>query len=291
MFTPLIAQIDLQGHRGARGLAPENTIPAFLIALDFGVTTVELDVVITKDKKVLVSHDHYFSSVFCLDSDGNDFKKADEEKYNIYQMNYNAIKDFDCGSKLHKDYPEQNNERLVKPLLSDVIKAIENHVKGQTKYLVKYNVEIKSSESGDNINHPEIPEFSKLVYDVLNTYLDMNRVNIQSFDFRVLQYWHENYPAMRLAMLIGNNKGIDSNLELLGFTPEIYSSYFQSINESKVTRLHDMGMQVIPWTVNKKGDMQKLVSMNVDGIITDYPNRARELGYTVEIPYGREDDK
>src|SRR6478609_4608927 len=97
-----IPRFDIQGHRGARGLSPENTIPSFLMALDSGVTTLEMDVVITKDKLVVVSHEPWMAAEICLDKQMNDIPKKDELKYNIYKMTYEEVKQFDCGLKVHE---------------------------------------------------------------------------------------------------------------------------------------------------------------------------------------------
>ena len=102
-----IPKFDIQGHRGARGLEPENTIPAFILALDSGVTTLELDVVITKDKQVVVSHEPWISSSICLDTAGNAIPEKDEKKLNIYQMTYDQVAKYDCGSKGNDKFPQQ----------------------------------------------------------------------------------------------------------------------------------------------------------------------------------------
>ncbi|MFM8834550.1 MAG: glycerophosphodiester phosphodiesterase family protein, partial [Cytophagales bacterium] len=142
MVSQLIAaqtylpKFDVQGHRGARGLKPENTIPAFLTALDYGVTTLELDVVITKDKKVLVSHEPWMFSGICLTPDGNTILGKDEKRYNIYELTYEEVKKFDCGSIGNGHFPEQEKIKISKPLLSDVIVAAETHIKSYTRYEV-----------------------------------------------------------------------------------------------------------------------------------------------------------
>ena len=115
--------------------------------------------------------------------------------------------------------------------------------------------------------------------------LQWNRIIIQSFDFRILQYWHEKYPSVTLAVLIENNKSVEANIENLGFTPEIYSSYYLTLTESRINKIHDLGMRAIPWTINDTVTMRKYVEMGVDGIITDYPDSARTLGYTIPVPY------
>jgi glycerophosphoryl diester phosphodiesterase len=280
-----IPKFDLQGHRGARGLKPENTVPAFLAALDHGVTTLELDVVITKDKKVLVSHEPYMSPAICTDTAGAEFK--DEKRFNIYQLTYQEITLFDCGSKGNERFPEQQKQAVAKPLLADVIVAVENYIKNYSQYEVDYNIEIKSEPSGDGKTHPPVDEFSELVFQTIDQYLPWNRIVIQSFDFRVLQYWHEKHPTVRLAALVENTKSIEANLANLGFTPSIYSPYYKLLSKDKVDFLHTLyanggdkktKLRVIPWTVNETNDMEELKSWGVDGLITDYPNRASEIG-------------
>ncbi|RAV99728.1 glycerophosphodiester phosphodiesterase family protein [Pseudochryseolinea flava] len=278
-----IPKFDVQGHRGARGLKPENTIPAFLLALDSGVTTLEMDVVITKDKRVVLSHEPWMSSNICLDINGKAFGEKEEKRYNIYQMTYDNVRQFDCGSKVHEKFPQQEKIVVSKPLLEDVIVAVENHIKNYSTYEVDYNIEIKSSPDGDSKFHPTVQEYSDIVYTLLDEYLPMERVVIQSFDFRVLRYWHEKYPEVRLAALVENIKSIDANLADLGFNPSIYSPYYKLLNKDKVTHLHRKKIRVIPWTVNETADMLALKGMGVDGFITDYPDRARKYKMTLNI--------
>lgn len=279
---PLMSQnLDIQGHRGARGVLPENTIPAFIFALDQGVTTLELDVVITKDKQVLVSHEPWMSAEICLDANGEELQG--DKELNIYEMTYDQVQSYNCGSKVHKRFPSQEKVEVSKPLLSDVIKASERHIKSYTQFEVDYNIEIKSSTKGDGKYHPSVQEFSDLVYDLIDQYLPMERVVIQSFDFRVLKYWHKKYPDVRLAALVENIKSIDTNLANLGFRPTIYSPAHELLSKKKIENLHSRGIKVIPWTVNDTTTMQKLVEWKVDGLITDYPNRAKAIGLTTEF--------
>ena len=278
-----IPKFDVQGHRGARGLRPENTIPAFLLAIDSGVTTVELDVVITKDKQVVVSHEPWMSAAICLDASGSPLQAKEEKKFNIYQMTYDEVKQFDCGSLENKDFPAQKKMQMPKPLLSEVIGAVENHIKSYASYEVDYNIEIKSSPDGDKKFHPPVEEFSDLVYDLVDQYLPLERIVVQSFDFRVLKYWHKKYPSIRLALLVENTKSIDSNLTKLGFKPSVYSPYFKLMSKEKVNYLHKQKIRVIPWTVNEVSEMLSLKGMGVDGFITDYPDRAKKYKMTLNI--------
>lgn len=288
-----LPKFDVQGHRGARGLKPENTVPAFLTALDYGVTTLELDVVITKDKQVVVSHEPWMNFAVCTAPDGQSIKEKDEKKFNIYELTYEQVKQFDCGSIGNPRFPEQEKIKIFKPLLSDVIVAAENHIKSFTKYEVDYNIEIKSEKELDGTFQPSPEEFSDLVYSLIDQYLPLSRVVIQSFDFRVLKYWHTKYPDVRLAALVENEKGAEENLKDLGFTPSIYSPYFKLLTKGIVKDLRAkvvtsnekklQKMRVIPWTVNEESDMLAIKGMGVDGFITDYPNRAAKYKLTLSI--------
>ncbi len=269
--------LDIQGHRGARGLLPENTIPAFIRAIDEGVQTLELDVVITKDKKVLVSHEPYMSSSICSKPDGSGISSEESNALNIYQMTYEQIKSYDCGSKGNPRFPKQEKMAVSKPLLINLISQVEAYLKKNGLSKVAYNIELKSSPKGDNVYHPGVEEFSTIVYDLLAASLPMDRFNIQSFDFRILKYWHTTYPKVRLAALIENGKGVEANLRDLGFTPNIYSPYHILLNKEMISFCQQKNMKVIPWTVNERSAMERLVEMGVDGIITDFPDRAKDL--------------
>ncbi len=278
-----IPKFDVQGHRGARGLKPENTIPAFLVALDNGVTTVEMDLAVTKDGQLVVSHEPWMASEICLDMNGKEIEEKNEKKFNIYQMTYAEVQQFDCGSKRNPKFPQQEKMAVSKPLLQDVIVAIEDHIKSFSRYEVDYNIEIKSSPEGDNKFHPDPEKFSDMVYELLDQYLPMQRIVIQSFDFRILKYWHKKYPQVRLAALVENTRSIDSNLKSLGFNPSVYSPYYKLLNKQKVTYLHNKRIRVIPWTVNEDSDMLSIKAMGADGFITDYPDRPRKYKMTLEL--------
>ena len=273
------SKLDIQGHRGARGVFPENSIPAFLYALDQGVTTLEMDVVITKEGQVLVSHEPYLSSGICFDSLGKEILPKEESKFNIYRMSYDDVAKCDCGSKGNVRFKDQIKMNTTKPLLEDVITAVEEHIKSETLFEVDYNIELKTEKNGDGVYHPNPDEFSKLVYQLIDQFLPWDRIIIQSFDFRILKYWHEQYSDVKLAALVENSKSFQANIQDLGFTPNIYSPDHKLLSAKKIAEMQGLGMKVIPWTVNEKSDMQLLVKWKVDGLITDYPNRAVELGY------------
>lgn len=269
--------LDIQGHRGARGLLPENSIPAFLRALEEGVTTLELDVVITKDKQVVISHEPYMSGSICSKPDGSPVEANESQQLNIYQMTYEQVKAFDCGSRGNKRFTEQQKMATVKPLLIDMIDAVEDYLAKNNLPKVSYNIELKSSPSRDGIYHPQVNEFSDIVQRTIASKLSRERYTIQCFDFRVLQYFHKTYPEVSLVALVENRKGVKANMDDLGFIPQVYSPNFRLISKKDIAYCHEQGMKVVPWTVNTLKDMKQLVEKGVDGIITDYPDRAKEL--------------
>ncbi|MDH5609741.1 MAG: glycerophosphodiester phosphodiesterase family protein [Cyclobacteriaceae bacterium] len=275
IFDQLVKRnVDLQGHRGARGLMPENSIPGFLHALDLGVTTLEMDVGITHDKKVIVSHDPFFSPEICLDPEGKTIAEERAYMYNLYLMDYDSIIHYDCGLKIHPRFPDQKKIAAIKPLLSDVFRAVEGRISECELRPVNYNIEIKSLADADYIYHPTPAVFSDMVYREIEGKIDWGRITIQSFDFRILQYFHEKYPEVRLALLIENDIPWQDNLDSLGFIPPIYSPDFSLLTKEIVEALHFQDMKVIPWTVNNPAEMKRMMEWGVDGLITDYPDRA-----------------
>lgn len=281
LITVLIANsaysqvLDIQGHRGARGLVPENTIPAFMRALEEGVTTLELDVVITKDRQVVVSHEPFMSPDICSKPNGQPV--SEKEEFNIYQMTYEEVSKFDCGLRGNERFPEQEKMAATKPKLVDMFRAVEKHIAENNLAKVSYNIEIKSSPKGDDVSHPEYKEFADIVQAVLDQELSKDRYTLQCFDFRVLTYYHEKYPEVKLVALVENIKGVKGNLKELGFTPQVYSPYHALLTKKDIEFCHEQGMKVVPWTVNDRDRMEKLVNWGVDGIITDYPDRAKGL--------------
>ena len=268
-------EIDVQGHRGARGLLPENSIPAFLLATELGVKTLELDLVVSKDSQLVVSHEPYFSSVFCYDVNGDTIPS--DSVINMYRLTYEEIRQFDCGTKSNPRFPQKQSMKAFKPRLVDVFDAVESRVVETGRTPVRYNIELKTTLATDSTFHPSPGDFSDLVFDLVSEKNLWDKVNIQSFDFRTLQYFRKKYPAVKLALLIENELSWEKNIDSLGFIPEIYSCYYPLLSQQNVKAMQDKGMEVIPWTVNDVEEMQQLIKYGVDGIITDYPDRAMKL--------------
>src|SRR5688572_26053871 len=195
---------DVQGHRGCRGLMPENTIPAMLHALDLGVTTLEMDVVISKDKKVVLSHDVYFHENITTTPEGNILTKPEAAKRLLYEMDYDSIQKYDVGMKVHPDFMRQKKIAVHKPLLTALVDETEAYAKNK-KQLIGYNIEIKSKPENDIKKHPLVEEFVDLVMNVINSKNIHDRTVIQSFDMRPLQLMNKKYPAIATSLLIENN--------------------------------------------------------------------------------------
>ncbi len=264
---------DLQGHRGCRGLMPENTIPAMLKAIDLGVNTLEMDVCITKDSQVIVSHEPFFNHEITTKPDGIFVTEAEEKSLNLYRMDYAEIIRYDVGLKPHPRFTQQQKVAAVKPRLVDLIDAVDAYCTSKKKKAVRFNIEIKSLPIGDNSYHPLPAPFVELLMKVLKEKNIENRVVLQSFDMRPLQYLHQQYPTITTALLVeeGDTKAYALQLQELGFIPSIYSPHYDLVTPLLVKQCKDMNVRLIPWTVNDGLKFLKLKGMGVNGIITDYP--------------------
>ncbi|WP_299556136.1 glycerophosphodiester phosphodiesterase family protein [Seonamhaeicola sp.] len=260
--------IDIQGHRGCRGLMPENTVEAFEKAIDLGVHTLELDVAVSKDNIIVVSHEPFISRTYCLDAEGNEISEALDKKYNLYQMTLDSIKQFDCGTKFHPRFPEQQKMKTYKPTLDEVIKISKKKHSD-----IKFNIELKARPEYDNIYTPTPKEFVKLVLDVVNRNNAFNETNLQSFDLRVLEEIKKQSPEMTVALLVDEDESIQGKMDRMSYIPEIISPYFELLDAETVKNLQAENFKVIPWTINEIEDLRKMIDFNVDGIITDYPDR------------------
>jgi glycerophosphoryl diester phosphodiesterase len=271
-------EFNKQGHRGSRGLMPENTIPAMYKAIDFNVTTLEVDVVISKDKKVVVSHEAYFHQDITTTPQGNYLTKNEAGRHLIYTMNYDSIKKYDVGLKPHPNFPDQEKIAVYKPLLEDLVDAAEIYAV-QKGIKISYNIEIKYDLEGEGKKHPPVEEFVTLVMGVVKQKKISDRTNIQSFHPLPLQIIHKKYPSIIIAFLIESNgqKTVSGQLKQLGFTPKILSPHFSLVTPGLIKEYHEKNMKIIPWTVNTIEEIKRLKNMGVDGIITDYPNLFLQL--------------
>lgn len=267
-----------EGHRGTRGLMPENIIASMYKAIDHDVNTVEVDVVISKDKKVVISHDVYFHPDITTTPDGKYLDAKEAQKHLLYQMNYDSIKKYDVGLKPHKDFPQQQKMPAYKPLMSELIDSTDWYAKSVGKP-VMYNIELKTNAAYDGSKQPPVEETVDLVMQVVKEKKIEDRCYLQSFDFRPLQILHKKYPNIVTAVLISDKdkRTFEQQLNELGYTPQMYSPHYSLVTPELVVECHKRNIKLIPWTVNTLEEMKKMKQLGVDGIITDYPNYFSEL--------------
>jgi glycerophosphoryl diester phosphodiesterase len=269
-----INTIDYQAHRGGRGLMPENTIAAMLAVMDNKkVTTLEMDLAITKDKQVVVSHDPILNPLITTKPDGSFIKATELNENIIYQMDYATLVKYDVGLKPHPGFMSQKKLAASIPTLANLIDSVETKSK-ITGRKMNYNIEIKSVEGKDITEHPAPDEFVELVVSTLQKKNILDRTSLQSFDLRPLRVLHEKYPSIKTAYLVFGTDcaNAEKQIALLGFQPTIYSPEYKYVNQAMIDYCHQKNIQVIPWTVNTKEEINALIELKVDGIISDYPN-------------------
>ncbi|MEM8557212.1 MAG: glycerophosphodiester phosphodiesterase family protein [Bacteroidota bacterium] len=270
---------DLQGHRGARGLRPENTLPAFDLALDLGVTTLELDTVISEDHEVVVSHEPWMNAEIASHPDGRPVTQDEAQALNLFRMPYAEIARYDVGQRGHPRFPEQQAMAAVKPRLRDLIAHAEAKAARDGRPAPFYNIETKCTAATDDLFHPDPATFVRLLWGVLEDAGPdvVARTTLQSFDVRTLQLAKQQGPPLRLALLVEHetDHSVTSHLARLGFVPHIYSPDYRLVDADLMAAARSVGMDVIPWTVNDPAEGTRLRALGVAGVITDLPDRVR----------------
>ncbi len=265
-IDPVFANsIDVQGHRGARAVLPENSLPAFQYALEIGVDTLEFDMGVTSDGVVVVIHDQQINPVICQRKDGSNVKKG----LLVHQLTLEQIKEFDCGSKQN---PRFDQQRLAPgteiPTLAEVFDLVQSSTL-ENANTVLFNIETKSDPETPDAQ-PAPKEFVEAVIKVVREYGFENRVTLQSFDHRTLIAANELAPELRLAALFKEQP--KNWIEAADAAQaDIVSPHLKLINAKEVKDMQDAGLAVVPWTANSKRQWDRLIKIGVDGIITDDP--------------------
>ena len=281
--------VDVQAHRGGMGLRPANTLEAMKHAIDLGVNTLEMDIVVTKDNKVILCHDKYFTWQETTRPDGTFITKEEPKTY-LWHLTYDEIKKYDVGQRQHPNYPEQVTMPAVRPLLSDVLTFTENYAEEKGLAPLKYNIEIKADPDYDGgiegESWPVYNEFVDICVPVLQSFNLGDRLIVQSFDERALSYMHIKYPELILSYLAGGGEvewlendemDFDRVIGKIGFYPEWFSPANIFVSKTTVDEAHRRGMKVVTWTPDDKEEMQRLIDCGVDAIITNYPDRLLEV--------------
>ena len=268
---------EIQAHRGARSFFPENTLQAFCHAAVLGVRVIELDLVVSKDHELVVSHDPWLSAPLCSDPQGRQLSKEDRWRYIMYDMKYADIASFDCGLP-HPSFPSQVRIPVCKPLLATVFREVDTFMASSgMKERMIYNLEIKSWPEKDVVLHPSPDKYAALVVQLVQAEGLSSRVRIQSFDSRVIrEAWRLN-SRLCYGLLIDEKKNIPSSLQSLGFVPRYVNPHFSLVDREMTDGFHNQNILVIPWTVNDAEEMLAMKHLGADGIITDYPDQAIAL--------------
>ena len=267
--------VDVQAHRGGAGLMRENTIEAMKHCLDMGVNTLEMDFVLSGDGKVVVSHESYFHHRYTTRPDGSLVQKADPKEY-LYKMTYDQIAKYDVGVRANDTYPDKACVPAVKPLAEDLITFVENYTKENGLSPVRYNIEIKSSQAdGQSINWANYDKLADAIMRLLVKFHLDDRLVVQCFDARTLNYIQPKYPEINFSYLISNKTDLDFDgyMALLKFTPKWLSPHHSLVNEELIAKCREKGMKIVPWTVDKPEDIKRMIDLKVDAIISNYPDR------------------
>jgi glycerophosphoryl diester phosphodiesterase len=259
--------VHFYGHRGCRGLMPENSIQSFQRAIELGVDGIELDVVVNKERQLVISHEPYFKASFCLDSTGKEIKN--EKRWNIYEMTQEQINLFDCGSKIHSNFTEQAKFRSSKPLLQELFSNVDL---SNTTILF----EVKSSPGEYGKSQPYPSEFVKIITDEIAGFYYKYNIIFMSFDSKILEEIHAKLPEYRCVYLtylpyVKAEKFVNQ----LSFKPYALGMFHRTIHRKDSKYLHLNGIKLFAWTVNKKRSQNRLMRLEIDGIITDYPDRIK----------------
>lgn len=255
-------KIKIHGHRGARGMLPENTLAALKYAIENKIDVLELDLQMTKDKEIIIYHDKNINTDIC-----NGISKP------IKMLSLKEIKEYDCGSKKNVNFPNQqpiSGEKI--PTFIELIHLIQSEYKYKT---IEMNIEIKTEKSLDADD--EVYEFSNNLIGILHKYNITNNVIIQSFDVRALKNVKEIDPSIKTSYLIEELSSLDNLIQIskqLGV--KIISPEYKLMNKNIVTQLHENGFEVLPWTINDINILKQNIEYGVDGIITDYPKQLKD---------------
>lgn len=248
-------KILVHGHRGARAARPENTIPAFEYAIEQGVDVLELDMAVTKDDVLVVSHDLNMNRTICSGPEGETA---------IRKLTLAEVHQWDCGALQAKGFPKQQTAPGARmPTLDEVFALASRGGFG-------FNIETKIDRKNPDLT-PEPAAYAKLVVDAVRRHGLEKRVIVQSFDFRTLAEIRKLAPEIRLsALYAGLPKDLVKIAQEAGGV-EIVSPHWRLVSGGKVKKAHAAGLQVVPWTANTEGAWKKLAKAKVDAIITDDP--------------------
>ena len=232
-----------------------------------------MDAVVSKDHKIIISHEPFMSHEIATQPNGRPILKENEMNHNVYQLTSEELKKYDTGTKFFEKFPDQQKLATYKPTLEEVVSAVNEKLKELGRASINYNIEIKRRTEWDYVHHPPYQEFADLMIQTVKD-LGIEPVStIQCFDIETLKYINRRYPEIRLVFLVANAHTPAINISELGFVPTVYSPYYKLVDSLLVSYCDKLGMQLIPWTVNEQEDIVRMIDFGVTGIISDYPDR------------------
>jgi glycerophosphoryl diester phosphodiesterase len=287
---------DLQGHRGARGLAPENTLAAFSTALAIGVTTLELDLGLTRDGVVVIAHDQRLNPNLTRDAQGQ-WLPDEGKRPAIHALTLAELQGFDVGRlKPGTRYAQTfSDQQAVDGQRIPTLDALFDLVMARGNSRVRFNIETKLTPDTPELA-PDPAAFVTAVLAVVDRHQMRSRVTLESFDWRTLQAMHKLAPEVPTVAL-STQQGAPNNIadprwtaglrlqDHGGSVPRmvkalgaaIWSPHHVDLNANVLAQARALGLQVIPWTVNEPTHIERVLALGVDGIISDYPDRVRSL--------------
>jgi glycerophosphoryl diester phosphodiesterase len=276
---------EIHGHRGCRGLLPENTLPAFLHALELGVDVLELDVVISADEQVVISHEPWLAARLGRGPTGERLDPQHEQAYNLYHLPYATIRQCVVGEWPHPNFPTQQPCTTYRPLLREMLHTVETACQRLVRLPVRYSIELKSTPAGDGVFHPVPTRFVELVLAEVQAAAVQARTTLLSFDARILQAARQQAPAQALCLLNETPASVAELFDQLGFVPDVFGPDYQLLSPALIQELSATYPQVrvVPWTVNELPDLQQALTWGVSGITTDYPDRLLGLLHEREM--------
>ena len=265
--------IDLQAHRGGAGLMPENTITSMKNALDLGMNTLEMDLQVSADGKVVVSHDNYFHPRCAIRPDGTPVLEGEPREY-MHTMPYDSIARYEVGLKPTEKWPEKALVSEHVPLASELLDFTEAYAREKGRPLPGYNIEIKSrTGEGEGTLWPEYREFCDICIPLLLSKQLGDRLIVQTFDPRSMEYIRAKWPEVTLSYLTEKDPDIEAILATISFQPEWWSPNYAAVTKENVAYCHEKGIKVVPWTVDAPEDIRRMAECGVDAIISNYPDR------------------
>lgn len=266
----MLISTQIHGHRGCGGAFPPNTIPAFLQATALGCHWLEMDVVITGDGQVLVSHEPWMDHSACRGPEGQPITREAGRALNIFQMPLHEVQQY-------RTVEPGSGKTSRKPTLAEVWQAVDELAKKNGKAAPQFNIEVKSEPRLYGTYQPLPAAYAGLVVKEIEQLGITHHCLIQSFDPKILQEVHGMAPSIPLALLVDNAGSLDANLGLLNFTPAYYSPEHHLIDQPLVDQCRQKGIGLLAWTVNDVPQMQRMIDLGVDGLITDKPKEAMAL--------------